>query len=80
MKHKYVRHSTLGFVLWPMTDEIWHQHVGRLLAREAGAILSAGFAEMYDGSVSCYGKSESLGISSDPTDTDALAKQLGLAA
>ncbi len=75
---KYVRHSALGFVLWPMTDTLWHAHVGAMLRRAPGEIISAGFTCVEGGVVVCCGKSESLGISSRPDDAEALAKQLGL--
>ena len=77
-KHKYVRHSTAGFILWPMNYDLHHLHVGRTLARLGGEIVSAGFAHIGNGSVICEGESESLGIKSRPDDTVALAKQLGI--
>jgi hypothetical protein len=75
---KYVRHSSLGFVLWPKSDDLWHSHMGALLRRVPGEIVSAGFAIVAAGIVNCYGRSESLDISSVEGDSDALAKQLGL--
>lgn len=76
VKHKYVRHSALGFVLWPMTDDLWHSHVGNQLRRVEGSILSAGFAWIGTNIV-CEGRSESLNIGSRPDDSLALAQQLG---
>jgi hypothetical protein len=68
-RHKYVRHSTLGVILWPANDVLWHSHVGRLALENAGggAIISAGFVNFYgaDG-LECYGKSDSLRIGSLP--------------
>lgn len=79
MQLKYVRHSTLGFVVWPKTDALWHLHVGEMLDRRCkGFIVSAGFAEVVGGEVRCFGESESLGIPSQPGDGDALAAQLGI--
>lgn len=79
-KHKYVRHSIIGFILWPCSDDLYHSHVGDLSVGMArGQILSAGFAVVYDGKVTCSGKSESLRIKSRPEDSELLAKQLGLA-
>lgn len=78
---KYVRHSRLGFVLWPRTDDLWHSHVGHALdTRVDGGIISAGFASVAGGVARCWGKSESLSISSRPDDSEALAAQLGLGA
>jgi len=79
MTMKYVHHSSVGFILWPRTDLLFHSHVAdavRLRAR--GHIVSAGFATIEDGKVCCYGESESLGMSSLPTDSSDLAKQLHL--
>ena len=76
MKHKYVQ-TKLGFITWPMTDEVYHSHVGRAFER-SGKVISAGFAEISDGKVRCYGMSESLGIGSLSTDSSTLAAQLGL--
>lgn len=83
---KYVRHSEAGFVVWPKNyDEVHHAHIGRLLERNVnlapGRLLSAGFVEFgADGLPKCYGKSESLGMSSLPEDTDALRAGWGLPA
>lgn len=79
MDHKYVRHSKFGFVLWPSTDEIWHLHVCALLSRAGGEIESAGFVRFIGNMPECFGDSKSLGISSQSGDSDALAKQLGIA-
>jgi hypothetical protein len=76
MELKYVRHSRIGFILWPRTDDLWHSHIGNALPR--GGIESAGFASVKGGKVQCWGKSESLGIPSAPDDSKALAQQLGL--
>lgn len=32
MELKYVRHSRVGFILWPKTDALYHAHVGKLLS------------------------------------------------
>jgi hypothetical protein len=79
-KHKYVRHSALGIIVWPMTDDLWHRHVGRLMQDTAGGTLvSAGFADFNgEGGPHCYGESESLKLKSKPAeDTALLRKQLG---
>lgn len=77
---KYVRHSDLGFVLWARSDDLCHRHVGHLLARVPGTIISAGFCSLAGGVVCCWGESESLSIKSLPEDSRELAKQLGLSA
>jgi hypothetical protein len=78
MELKYVRHSSLGFVLWPRSDDLWHAHIGQTLGRVRGTIVSAGFATVAGGVVQCWGESESLQIKSQKGDSEALAEQLGL--
>jgi len=78
IEHKYVRHSALGFILWPTSDQLWHLHVGRSLYRVEGTIVSAGFCHVIDGRAVCWGLSESLGVCSQPSDSEALTLQLGL--
>ncbi len=75
---KYVRHSTLGFVLWARSDALYHERMGMVLNRVPGAIMSAGFATLAGGFVRCWGRSESLNIDSRADDSQALADQLGL--
>lgn len=71
---KYVRHSKVGFVIWPKTDNLWHSDVGQIM--RSGHIISAGFADIYAGEASCYGRSESLDLNSRPEDSEELTKQL----
>lgn len=78
MELKYVRHSSLGFVLWPRSDDLWHAHIGQTLGRVRGTIVSAGFATVAGGVAHCWGESESLKIKSQKGDSEALAEQLGL--
>lgn len=79
MKHKYVRHSALGFIIWPMTHDIYHSHIGEMMrANSHGHLISAGFADFSCGTVKCYGLSESLRLASKPEDSRLLAKQLGI--
>lgn len=79
IKHKYVRHSIVGFILFPDQDLLWHRHVGDLVRECAGGkIISAGFAHISKGGVECFGESESLEIKSLPEDSDLLSTQLGL--
>lgn len=84
MQHKYIRHSTIGFILWPMRlgDEsegnLWHLHAAEQSRRICGGkIVSAGFCEFMDGKAFCFGESESLGMRSLPEDTKLLNEQLG---
>lgn len=84
---KYVRHSAVGSVVWPKSDNLWHLDVAQAVGRQGnsiglfrvhGHVVSAGFVRIADGKVTCYGRSESLGIGSQLDDSEALAKQLGL--
>lgn len=78
MRFKYVQHSVAGFILWPADTDLYHAHIGKIArAATQGSVLSAGFCTL-SGGVKCFGKSESLGISSRPGDSEALARQLGL--
>ncbi len=78
VKHKYVRHSELGFILWPYSDDLYHSHVGELMDTWLrGHIVSAGFAYIGPDSIVCNGESESLSIKSRADDSAALSKQLG---
>lgn len=80
---KYVRHDPIGFVTWPVGDPrgdgLYHAHIGLALKfHVAGKLVSAGFAIIDQGTVRCYGESESLHMRSLPEDTALLAAQLGL--
>ena len=81
--HKYVRHSEAGFIIWPKDDRLWHKHIGRAtqMAEDLeGSIVSAGFADIHNGKVHCFGRSESLSKDSAKEDSALLAKQLGMVA
>lgn len=78
MKYKYINVENLGFIIWPDSDHVWHKHIAQACQmEEPHKIISAGFADIIGGTVRCYGKSESLGISSRPEDSHALAYMLG---
>lgn len=79
MEMKYIRHSQIGFVLWPRTDDLWHSHVAAAIPLKHGKkITSAGFCAVHEGTVTCWGRSESLDIDSHPDDAEMLARQLGI--
>lgn len=75
---KYVRHSTLGFIIWPANTPLWHAHIGKLLLSNGGKLLSAGFCSVVGGVVKCWGHSESLSLGGLPDDAEKLAEQLEL--
>lgn len=80
VEHKYIRHSTHGFVIWPVADgELWHKHVAeRLKKSKDEKIISAGYCRIHARGAECYSESETLGIKSLPEDSALLSKQLGL--
>lgn len=85
MKHKYVRHSTLGVVIFPADTELSHKMIARAMsfaAAEEGAdgkVLSAGFVVIGANGVSVDGRSESLNLGRQPDDAAVIVKQLGRA-
>jgi hypothetical protein len=73
MSHKYVRFKNLGFIIWPKTDDVIHRSMARMSHEP---VISAGFVHFGEGIATCYGKSESLGISSRPDDSEAMNIQM----
>lgn len=79
MELKYVRHSTIGFIVWPRTDALWHSDIGVNAIRKAGGkIISAGFCSLEGGAARCWGRSESLDVGGLPDDETAMNAQFGL--
>lgn len=78
MEHKYIRHSELGFVLWPRNDDVWHSEIAAVAIRGLdGVILSAGFCTFKNGRARVWGASVSLGIASKVEDAALLDAQMG---
>ena len=65
---KYIRTKN-GVTIWPAMTSVWHKHMAELTGQ---AIISAGFCRYTGTDFVCYGKSESLDISSKPKDSQAL--------
>jgi hypothetical protein len=79
MEMKYIRHSKIGFILWPRTDDLCHSHVAASIRHpKTGAVISAGFCKVHEGAVACWGRSESLNIDSRQDDAEILGQQLGV--
>lgn len=85
MELKYVRHSTIGFIIWPfrvgseVSGNLFHSGVGAAARQNCGGkIVSAGFCRLDTtiGKADCFGHSESLQMSSLPEDSDLLTRQL----
>lgn len=75
VRQKYVRFERLGFVVFPISEDVWHAHVGNHVRRYAGNVISAGFVVFKNGKAQCFGESESLGISSLLEDSELMTKQ-----
>lgn len=72
---KYIRTAS-GFVIWADMTHTYHAHMARLISEP---VLSAGFCAVnMDQKLRCYGRSESLGITSHPSDTEQLNIFMGL--
>jgi hypothetical protein len=76
MKLKYIRHQEHGFIVWPYAKELSHDDVSSLF--DSTGIISAGTVDFSDGSASCYGEANSLGVSARWGDTLAIRQQFGL--
>lgn len=82
MKHKYVRHSTLGVAIFPADTELSHKLIGAAMNRAAaeedrgGTIVSAGFVYIGRNGVSVDGRSESLNLGRQPDDAAVIKAQL----
>jgi hypothetical protein len=70
--------SITGFILQEMTDQVFHVHMARACQREEpfNRVVSAGFAYIENGKVTCSGRSESLNINSLPEDSALLQTRL----
>lgn len=80
MRHKYVRHSQFGVVLFAEGIEVTHTKMARMLNTipSTGFIISAGFVWVEtNGTVKVEGRSESLNMGRLPDDAPAIHKQFG---
>lgn len=81
---KYVRHSTVGFMTWPVRHPgLSHKEVAQIMSHghvgRQGVILSAGFVALDEtGLPLCMGRSETLDLDSMESDTDALRAEWGM--
>lgn len=69
MDLKYVFWESYGFITWPNSDKVWHSMMVQAFHKKLGLPTSAGFIRMTKDGPECYGRSESLGLDSLPTDT-----------
>lgn len=72
MRYKYIREKRTGFIIWP-ANAAMHSEVA---TRMHLIVHSAGFVRMEPEGLVCFGKSESLGVTSDPKDSALLTQQL----
>lgn len=76
MKAKYIR-TEYGFLVF--SDENTHKHIARSVEARSGCAESAGFVCADEaGKLVCFGESVSLGLESEPDDTDRLREFLGI--
>jgi len=76
-KLKYVVDECDGFAIFP--PYVNHDDVARLMALRGFPVVGAGFIEIFDGEVHCYGKSQSLKMASRGSlDDTVIAKHLDL--
>lgn len=74
---KYIRHSTIGFILWPKSALLRHSEMAKAIKeRRGGEILSAGFCILADVKTLCFGESTSLDVKSLPDDGELLNRQM----
>jgi hypothetical protein len=78
MKLKYIIDELNGFMIFP--PYVNHDNAAALLTRTTRSpIIGAGFIEIFDGIVTCYGRSESLNINSNGNaDAIIIANKLDL--
>lgn len=76
-KLKYIVDCADGFVIFP--GYIDHDSIGNLLSRRGIDPKGAGFIEIFDGTVTCYGESISLCMKSRGVlDAEPIAKNFDL--
>lgn len=77
MKTKYVVDELGDYAIFP--NHINHDLVGRLFNSNHRRIAGAGFIEIFDGVVNCYGESLSLGIKTrGSVDSEIIANKMNL--
>ena len=78
MTNRYVRHSSQGFFIWPADSEVSFGDFRQMLDYSDGQVTSAGFFHAGISGVSCFGRSEELGLGPDGDDPEELEDFLGL--
>jgi hypothetical protein len=74
MQLKYIRTKS-GFIVWPDMTTVYHKHMAALAGEP---VISAGFCiflqslDSEGAEFKCYGRSESLDISSRPEDSELM--------
>ena len=81
MRHKYVRFKKAGFFCWPVIDgkdgPVFHSHIKDLVKSKINDdIISAGFFDVVNNKIRCYGHSCSIGKGSIEEDSKLLSQQL----
>jgi hypothetical protein len=71
---KYISTEKLGFIIFD--DHTSHRVIAEAVLTHGDELLSAGFVTLRNDQLVAYGKSDSVNMSSLPTDTEALNRHL----
>lgn len=71
---KYISTEKLGFIIFD--DHNSHSTIAEAVLTHGDELLSAGFVTLRNDQLVAYGKSDSVGMSSLPTDTEAIIRHL----
>ena len=71
---KYISTEKLGFIIFD--DHTSHRVIAKAVLTHGDELLSAGFVTLRNDQLVAYGKSDSVNMSSLPTDTEAIIRRL----
>jgi hypothetical protein len=71
---KYISTEKLGFIIFD--DRTSHRVIAEAVLTHGDELLSAGFVTLRNDQLVAYGKSDSVNMSSLPTDTEAIIRHL----
>jgi hypothetical protein len=71
---KYISTEKLGFIIFD--DHTSHCVIAEAVLTHGDELLSAGFVALRNDQLVAYGKSDSVNMSSLPTDTEAIIRHL----
>jgi hypothetical protein len=71
---KYISTEKLGFIIFD--DHTSHRVIAEAVLTHGDELFSAGFVTLRNDQLVAYGKSDSVNMSSLPTDTEAIIRHL----